>query len=112
MNTIQTPTPIKIGKQDPSSLTIEWSNNEKFALEYAEVRFNCPCAACVDELTGRRTLKRETVDPLIRPLKIDQVGNYAVTVLWSDNHKTGIYSYDTLYNICQQKGHAPSERTL
>jgi DUF971 family protein len=29
------------------------------------------------------------------------VGNYAVRLLWSDAHETGIYNYDYLRAICR-----------
>ncbi|MGD8712063.1 MAG: DUF971 domain-containing protein, partial [Thiohalophilus sp.] len=33
--------------------------------------------------------------------RIEQVGNYAVQFYFDDNHDTGIYSWDTLYNLGQ-----------
>jgi DUF971 family protein len=33
-------------------------------------------------------------------LQITAVGRYAISIAWSDGHTTGIYSYETLRQIC------------
>ncbi len=60
----------------------------------------CPCAACVDELTGRRILTEEMVDEGVYPTAIEYVGRYALQFFWSDGHSTGFYPYDFLRNLC------------
>ena len=36
----------------------------------------------------------------IRALDIELVGRYAIQFTWSDGHSTGIYSFETLREIC------------
>jgi DUF971 family protein len=31
---------------------------------------------------------------------VEMVGRYAIRILWSDGHNTGLYSYDHLRQIC------------
>lgn len=33
-------------------------------------------------------------------LAIEPIGNYAIKPIFSDGHNTGIYSWDTLYQLC------------
>jgi Uncharacterized protein conserved in bacteria len=39
------------------------------------------------------------VPPDITPRVISSVGNYAITISWSDGHSTGIYSFEHLRAI-------------
>lgn len=85
-------------------LQITWSNGEVYELPYYDLRFLCPCAGCVDEMTGRRTLQKEgpnAIDKQIRPTQITPVGRYALQFTWSDGHATGMYHFDRLYEICK-----------
>eukprot|EP00741_Cyanophora_paradoxa_P004288 tig00000792_g4162.t1 len=55
-------------------------------LNPATVRRKCRCAACVDEFTGAQILQPESVPETIKPVSISPVGNYAVSIAWSDGH--------------------------
>lgn len=58
----------------------------------AELRRQCRCALCVDEMTGKMILDPESVSEDIKPRIIQAIGNYAVEVVWSDNHPS-LYPY-------------------
>jgi DUF971 family protein len=100
----------KIGPASPSpenrDLRLQFETSpgklEDFTLPYLELRFECPCASCVDEITGRRTLKKESLKPDVKPRKIEPVGNYGIHVDWSDGHRTGMYHFDKLYQLAQK----------
>jgi len=83
----------------PSRLRLAFDTGEEFLIENLELRFQCPCATCVDELTGERTLKRETLKSDVRPLKVEPVGRYGIHIEWSDGHRTGMYHFDRLYEF-------------
>lgn len=85
-------------------MAIEWTTGERFALSFSELRFQCPCAVCVDEKTGVRVIRREQIPADIRPLGVQLVGRYAVQVRWSDNHATGMMHFDRLYELCRESG--------
>ncbi len=85
--------------QTPSGL-----EEQAFTLSYRTTRFMCPCAHCVDEHSGQRTLKLDQVPQDIRATGVQRIGRYAVSISFSDGHKTGIYSDETLYELSQTEG--------
>ncbi len=59
----------------------------------------CPCASCVDEISGERRYGPSQVAAGISMVKTSLVGSYAVQIDWSDGHSTGIYSFGYLREI-------------
>lgn len=55
-----------------------------------DIRATCRCAHCVDELTGEVKIDQERIraDKSLRAKGVEVVGNYAVSILWSDGHQT------------------------
>lgn len=98
------PVPTRIEPRSPTEILLAWNTGEEFSLSYFELRFHCPCANCVDEHTGKRTLKREDVKPDVRPLEVVPVGRYAIRIAWSDQHATGMYPFDSLFALCASAG--------
>ena len=91
------PTTIKrLGKE---SLDITWSDGHRSLFPNRYLRDNCPCASC-REGTPRRVLPVVGNPGEIYPIQIGVVGRYAISIQWSDRHDTGIYSYDTLRQLC------------
>lgn len=60
------------------------------------LRLSCKCAGCIDELSGAMILKKDSIDPEVYPVRIEEKGNYAVAVVWSDGHRSSIYPYKRL----------------
>lgn len=75
---------------------IIWQDDVHTIYNYWDLRTACPCAVCVDEITGEKILDDSTIPQDIHPLKYARVGNYAVEILWSDDHDTGIFTYEKL----------------
>ena len=90
---------------DEVTLGITWTDNNESKLNVIELRKKCPCASCVDEQTGQRILKPESVSPQTRPLEINSVGRYACVISFDDGHNTGIYSFKYLRKL----SHLPNE---
>ena len=61
-----------------------------------ELRSKCGCAMCIEEFTGRQILEKSTIKENIYPRLIEPKGNYAVSVVWSDGHRSSIYPYKKL----------------
>ena len=95
------PTPVRIQKKSENEMSILWSSQEETTLSFAEIRFHCRCAECVDEWTRVRKVKREQIINNIQPNLIEQVGRYAIQITWNDGHRTGIYPFDLLYDIAK-----------
>ncbi|HYC32693.1 MAG TPA: DUF971 domain-containing protein [Gemmatimonadales bacterium] len=91
------PIPYAITRRDDGIL-IEWNEGAAPALFPARtLRLACPCAACVEEMSGRPLLDPATVPADIRPVSIALVGTYGLKVTWSDGHGTGIYTFQRLH---------------
>jgi DUF971 family protein len=91
------PQPRTIARSDPARIEFEWDNGEKTVLTALELRAMCPCAACVDELTGVRRHDPKSVPPDLVHRDVRLVGNYALTMTFSDGHNTGIYPFPMLW---------------
>lgn len=96
--------PTRIDKYSETEMLIEWNTGERFALPFREVRFLCPCAHCLDEITGRRKIQRSEVREDIRPAFVQVVGRYALQVTWTDGHQAGVYHFDFLHDLCGASG--------
>ncbi len=64
------------------------------------LRLACPCASCVEEMSGRPLLDPSKVDPAVRPVSLSLVGAYGLRIQWSDGHATGIYTFQHLLRVC------------
>ena len=88
--------PRVITKSDPTRVAIEWHDDHSTVYTARELRQLCPCASCVDELTGRRTHDAASVPGDLVTQDVALVGNYAITIRFSDGHQTGIYPFRML----------------
>ncbi len=91
--------PIKISPAGQTPLEIIWNDGAVSKFDAKKLRAACPCAACVNEITGQRTIKLESVPADIKPAAIHSVGRYALQIVWSDGHSTGLYGFDYLRNM-------------
>ncbi len=89
----------RIWQQDERTLGINWTDGRKSLYDVVELRRQCRCAHCVDEISKKRTLNPDDVPESIRPIKIESVGRYALTIQFTDGHRTGIYAFEKLRDI-------------
>ena len=94
------PIPHAINRRDDGIL-IEWdaSGHQGF-YPARSMRLACPCAGCVEEMSGRPLLDPAHVPPDVHPMAIELVGTYGLRVRWSDGHGTGIYTFERLLQHC------------
>ncbi len=90
---------LGIYKVDEKTLGLSWSDGWESAIPVRLLRLGCPCAECVDEISGKRTLDPARVPEDVKPVTIQPVGAYALKFVWSDGHDSGIYSFDTLREL-------------
>ena len=64
----------EIWQRDSKTLAIKWSDGDQSDYNVFDLRANCPCAMCVDEMSMKRTLDPNTLDPGVKPVTIDSVG--------------------------------------
>ena len=86
---------------DQRLLEITWHDGSIHRLPFRFLRCECPCAGCVDEMTGLLRLDVEAVPDDVRPTAISFSGNYALKIIWSDGHDSGLYTWERLYNLGQ-----------
>lgn len=92
------PTPAEIGRANQHDVKVRWQDGHESLYLARELRLACPCAGCVDEVTGHIRVLPANVPQDVHPLKIEIVGRYAIAIHWSDGHHTGIYSFEYLRN--------------
>jgi ATP-binding protein involved in chromosome partitioning len=82
--------PLEIAPDEAAThLRIRWKDGHVSDFTPRLLRVACPCAGCVDEMTGRRILREADVPLDVHPLVIAPVGRYAIRFDWSDGHGTG-----------------------
>jgi DUF971 family protein len=96
--------PREIKHDDDFSVSIVWGDERRCTYRAAELRRSCPCAQCVNEWTGERMLKPDSISEKIEIRDISIVGRYALNFRWSDGHETGIYSFRYLRELCESQG--------
>jgi DUF971 family protein len=90
------PKDIKL-HQSSHILEITFDEGSTFNLPTEYLRINSPSAEVQGHGPGQEVLQIGKQD--VNITKIDMVGNYAVQFSFDDNHDTGIYSWDTLYDL-------------
>ena len=104
---MQTAPPARLNLVRDKHLEIKWQDGSEAVYSLSYLRSMCPCAQCKevrqssDKPSSRLSL---TILPgnYSQPLTVvnaELVGNYALRLEWSDNHASGIYSFDYLRSI-------------
>lgn len=94
--------PMEVGVVG-GDLAITWDDGWRTLVGLKYLREECPCAGCVDEWSGKRTLNPASIRDDIKPLKMDPVGRYALQITWNDGHSSGIYSWELLHKLILAK---------
>ncbi|HEX5708338.1 MAG TPA: DUF971 domain-containing protein [Pyrinomonadaceae bacterium] len=94
--------PREIMQDGDARLRVSWADGRECLYEAAALRRACPCAQCVNEWTGERVLRPESVSDDLKIADVDLVGRYALNFRWSDGHDAGIYSFRLLRELCEQ----------
>jgi len=89
----------QIEQKNAYSVTIKWKNGSAQEMSLSEIQKNCPCANCINEITGQRLLDLKTIKKDVRAVSIRQVGRYALQFQFTSGCSTGIYSFDCLMQM-------------
>ena len=87
-------------KRLPAELKIRMTWNDGHSADFPNdyLRGYCPCAGCQGHSAGPVQF-RPPAQP-VTAVEIQPVGNYAISIQWSDGHATGIYRFAFLREIC------------
>ena len=100
------PQPVELRRTEDRHIEIQWSDGFQQRISYRMLRDNCPCATCREPVdtppeTGLRVLSAAETIPLevqaMRP-----VGNYAYNIQFSDDHNSGIFTFNLLRKLAQK----------
>lgn len=90
------PTDITADRQ-AKTLTITFQSGETFTLPAEYLRVMSPSA----EVQGHSPAEHKTVGGKrsVGIIDLEQVGNYALKIVFDDQHDSGIYTWDLLYQL-------------
>lgn len=95
---MSTPKPVNIVLHQKSrTLEIEFSDGKNFVLTTEYLRISSPSAEVQGHGPGQAVLQVGKENVSIS--KIDPVGSYAICLHFTDGHDTGLYSWETLYDL-------------
>ncbi len=96
MTNAEEPIPIKLTLHKISrTLEVEFDSGEQFILPCEYLRVFSPSA----EVRGHGQMQWISGKEQVNILAIEPVGHYAVKLVFSDGHRTGLYSWKTLYEL-------------
>jgi DUF971 family protein len=100
MMTAPWPTELRLRK-DRKILAVAFDSGESFELAAEYLRVRSPSA----EVQGHSPSERRTVSgkEQVQILELHPVGNYAVRLVFDDMHSTGIFSWDYLFELGQNR---------
>jgi len=94
----KTPNPTELNLHQKSRvLEIAFDDGSRFNLPCEYLRVYSPSAEVRGHGPGQGTL--QVGKEAVNIVKIEPVGNYAVCLHFDDEHNTGIYSWETLYDL-------------
>ena len=77
--------------QKPKTLRIDFDDGQSFTLPCRYLRQHSPSAEARN--------CDESISKDVNIISIEAVGQYAIKLIFDDGHKTGIYSWDFLYQL-------------
>lgn len=83
-------------------LRLTWSDGFTAELAYDYLRGFCPCAGCQGH--GTLAIRYQPPPQPVMVRSIQPVGNYAISLGFSDGHGTGIYRFDYLRRLVLRPG--------
>jgi Mrp family chromosome partitioning ATPase/DUF971 family protein len=83
----------------PGFIRVQWPDGKADLIPNKKVRASCQCAHCVSEFTGEALLDPAAIPDDIEAESLDPLGNYAVSIAWSDGHSSGIFSWEHLRKV-------------
>ncbi|HPF38356.1 MAG TPA: DUF971 domain-containing protein [Phycisphaerae bacterium] len=108
--------PVDLHIDRKSGLTIDWKDGRQSHFDLTFLRRMCPCAQCRVERDKPKDVAKPAATGTsltVLPANIDKattfedakvVGNYAISIVWGDGHRTGIYDFRYLRLICPKHG--------
>jgi DUF971 family protein len=97
------PWPLEIRvRRAEQAIEVDFDDGASFRLPAELLRVESPSA----EVQGHNTSQKVTLagKRKVGIVQLEQVGNYAVRIVFDDGHSTGIYSWPYLYQLGREQG--------
>ncbi len=106
--------PEHIAISKSKGISIDWRDGLHSDLPNALLRDECPCASCTGAHgTEPQKSNYQSPEPDASPFQmfkpkiamndVEPVGNYGIKIYWNDSHSTGIYTWEFLRELSEQK---------
>jgi DUF971 family protein len=102
MTAVTTPWPAELRlRKNRKALAVTFDTGESFELAAEYLRVRSPSA----EVQGHSPSERRIVSGKqdVQILEVHPIGNYAVRLVFDDTHSTGIFSWDYLFELGQNR---------
>ena len=96
-NSSNRPVGIKLHTKS-RQLELSYENGESYSLSCEYLRVYSPSAEVKGHGPGQEVLQTEKLNVNITAIK--PVGNYALQLVFDDDHDTGLYSWPYLHELC------------
>lgn len=93
----------RIVQKDKYIFSVEWSDGLLVEFRLSDLQRRCPCAGCNDEATGKSLIDVEKVPHDLKASSIESVGRYALRIHFNSGCSKGIYSFDFLRQIAEER---------
>lgn len=88
-----------IDQLDNHTFQIEWTDGITDRYRLSELQATCPCAACIDEASGKRVVDPQSIPSQLTAKRVKSVGRYAIQIDFSTGCSRGIFGYDFLRKL-------------
>jgi DUF971 family protein len=99
-------TPVKLNLKRDERLDIQWQDGHASTFPLAFLRKHCPCASCKAFAEEQAKKPKTSLTVINKPIEgaltathAELVGGYAIRIDWSDDHSSGIYSFQYLRDL-------------
>jgi DUF971 family protein len=90
-----------------TELAIKWPEGGEQYIPLEKLRRRCPCAGCQGEtdILGNvyKNPQLELSPAAFQLIRIVSVGGYAIQPVWADGHATGIFSFEYLKRVADER---------
>lgn len=93
----------KIIQKDKHTFTVEWSDGLIVDFHLCDLQRRCPCAGCLDETSGKRKVLDTSIPDNLGASAMESVGHYALRISFTSGCCKGIYSFDFLRQMAEEK---------
>ncbi len=93
------PTAIRLDVAE-NRLAITWADGHESTYDGAYLRYTCPCALCRGHSPGEIEPPSWVSVKDVRVTHTEGVGSYALGFTFTDDHGSGVYSFEHLREVC------------